>query len=213
MASKKKTVTKAGASRPRSAAKKPLKTSARKAARKSTFTAEVAKARAARPPVATPPDRLRLNEFSAKFGGVFVGRFPGGKGKPDYNLFSPNDPAALALKAAWGEPIRIQGADSDTDGMANTLDMLKAGSPLAKLVRGLKVHGRSDYYIAAPREARMVAAVAPEAFGGAGYRYTSKQGRVWSDDAVVQGFSGGLQDYRRKSDSLEPVLLRREPIQ
>ncbi|WP_411835668.1 DUF1566 domain-containing protein [Pseudomonas chlororaphis subsp. aurantiaca] len=54
------------------------------------------------------------------------------------------------LVGAWGEyGVKIKGADSFTDGLANTEAMSASGSELAKQVRALRIGGHDDWAIPA----------------------------------------------------------------
>ncbi|MCO6057348.1 DUF1566 domain-containing protein [Pseudomonas sp. MOB-449] len=59
-------------------------------------------------------------------------------------------PAAFELKGKWGEyGQEVEGANSYTDGRANTEAMAAAGSELAKQVLALAINGYSDWAIPA----------------------------------------------------------------
>jgi len=51
---------------------------------------------------------------------------------------------------------RVTGADSYFDGMANTMAMAEAGSPLATWARGLDINGHADWYVPSQDELEIV---------------------------------------------------------
>ena len=69
-------------------------------------------------------------------------------GKVYANIVAPK--AEGETEGEWGERgSRIAGADSCFDGLANTIAMAAAGSPIAKWAIGLRIGGHDDWHIPA----------------------------------------------------------------
>ena len=71
-------------------------------------------------------------------------------------LVVPTD-ASCSFEGAWGEYGKtVKGADSASDGRANTQAMADAGSAIAKKALGLSVDGHADFFIPSRREAKLI---------------------------------------------------------
>ena len=111
------------------------------------------------------------------------------------------DPAPTKPKRAIGTyGIDVKGADSDHDGMANTIALAAAGSELCAEILQLEVDGHQDFYLMSRADARLCMANVPELFEKDWY-WTSTQ--YSSHDAWVQDFYDGNQgDSRKESECL-----------
>jgi len=91
---------------------------------------------------------VTIPEIGQPFGGGFfsgITRDPN-TGKRYLNITAG---AAHELKGAWGEYVKIEGADSFTNSRANTEAMAAAGSELAQKVLALEIEGFTDWAIPA----------------------------------------------------------------
>lgn len=91
---------------------------------------------------------VTIPEIGQPFGGGF---FSGITRDPDTGKRYLNITAGAAheLKGAWGEYVKIEGADSFTNSRANTEAMAAAGSELAQKVLALDIGGFTDWAIPA----------------------------------------------------------------
>lgn len=138
-----------------------------------------------------------LGEYWHGQGGVYAGIIRGESGKSDRHVVVPPD--ILMLKTEWGcNGKEITGADNDYYGMPNTIAMAEAGSEVAKKILAFEHEGHNDYYLMAPKEARLCHTNAPELFAKE-WHWTSKQ--YSANGAFLQHFLDGLQDCDGKYDS------------
>lgn len=118
--------------------------------------------------------------------GIMRGPMVKGKRQPDYALIAAITPAVIL---PWGEDgIAVKGADSLTDGLANTQAMLNAKCPPALHVANIEIEGHKDYYLPARAELWAARANAPELFEKA-FHWSSTQVSRYS--AFVQDFEVG----------------------
>lgn len=119
---------------------------------------------------------------------------------------------------------RITGAGSIVDGLANTRDMLAAGSPLAQWAAEKRIAGFDDWYIPSRIEALTIRAnlAAPgavykatdnEGFDTDEWYWTSTQNEFHDASAWLQYFDDGDQYNDHKSDEYRAFVVRRIPIQ
>lgn len=126
-------------------------------------------------------------------GGHNGGLIRGENGQQDYYLIVPAGPGAEFKAIYGGYEHETEGADSASDGLANTRALLADSQehPAAKLASEYTADGHRDYYLAARRELQVLEANVPELFS---------KGRHWSsthfsaDYAYSMGFEGGWQD-------------------
>jgi hypothetical protein len=96
----------------------------------------------------------------------------------------------------------IPGAASDFDGLANTIAMTEAGSPLAQAARALRIDGHDDWYVPARGGQLMQWAnlkpllTGDDAFEAAEYWSSTQYSRY---GAYYQGFGYGGTDFDVKS--------------
>jgi len=123
-------------------------------------------------------------------GGTYAGLIRGEDA--DYHLVVATDEAGK-LKGKWGSyGTKITGADSKTDGFANTQAMADAGSELAKAVQAVEIEGHKDFYLPSLGELSLIHANAPDGFDKE-WHWSSTQ---YSDtSAWVQTFSAGDVNY------------------
>ncbi len=92
----------------------------------------------------------RPDMATIKIGDPFGGGFYSGcyrKGDVTYALISA-DKATGEIGGKWSESSKhVKGAESYSDGMANTLAMAAAGSTLAQWALDLRIGGRDDWHI------------------------------------------------------------------
>lgn len=135
-----------------------------------------------------------------------------GHGMPDYHLIIPVEAAATIIDTHWGEyGKRIKGADSDTDGFANTRAMAEADNELAKRILGLEIAGHADLYLPARHELRACYLNVPELFDADCWWWTSTQSSAYY--AWGQYFDNGNQHTCGESIQGRARAVRRFSIQ
>jgi hypothetical protein len=134
----------------------------------------------------------RIGEYWEGQGGVLVGIGRGYGSAKDHYLILPTDPRiAKGKKRMLGTyGTDVAGADSDHDGMANTIAFAKAGSELCQEILDMEIEGHKDLYLMSRADARLCMANVPELFEKEWY-LTSTQ--YSSDHAWSQGFLNGTQ--------------------
>lgn len=139
--------------------------------------------------------------------GIMRGALVKGVRQPDYALIAAIVPAILL---PWGEYGKeISGANSLTDGLANTQAMFKAKCPPALHIAGIEIEGHKDYYLPARGEMWAARANAPELFDNA-LHWTSTQGS--SIIAFAQGFEDGFGFWNYKNHEFRVRPFRRIPL-
>ncbi len=145
-------------------------------------------------------------------GGVLAGIMRGalvkGKRLPDYALIAAIVPGVSMVWGEYGK--KVAGADSVSDGQANTKAMLKANCPPAAHVASLQIEGHADWYVPARAELLAAWCNVPELFEPKGYHWSSTQGSPV--DAFVQGFEYGLSGWNLKDTSRLVRPFRRIPL-
>lgn len=142
-----------------------------------------------------------------RLGAIMRGNLVDGVRQPDYALIMPKVPA---IKLPWGEYGKsITGADSLTDGLANTQAMLRAKCPPALHIADLVVDNHKDLYLAARAEYWALRANVPELFEKA-IHWTSTQDS--STYAFAQHFEGGNSYWLYKDLEFLVVPVRRIPL-
>jgi hypothetical protein len=165
--------------------KKPV----RKAAKRRIVRKVVPVAKAL-PPVGLP----KLGEVFPGQGGVFAGVIRDEDGT-QRALVVPTD-ASCSFDGAWGEYGKtVKGADSPSDGRANTEAMAAAGSAIAKKALALSVEGHADLYIPSRREIAICEANVAHLFDKT-WHWSSSQSS--SHFAWLQGFTSGYVSYFSK---------------
>lgn len=129
---------------------------------------------------------------------------------------------AHEIEAPWSDSTKaVKGALSIVDGRANTDAMAKAGSALAKTIRGLRLGSFDDWYLPSRMESLLAFAVLLEvkAFGRKGkeafelaWYWTSTQSASHSGYAWYQDFDDGSQDDDRKSSRFLARPVRSIPL-
>lgn len=160
----------------------------------------------AAPAVLTPP---KLGEFWPGQGGILGALMRGEAGQPDHYIIVPTNPAGYVESIAWGERGKdIKGANSDRDGLANTLALMKATSPTpaAEWACGLVIDGFNDFYLPARRELHALVANVPELFLN-GWYWSSTQ--FSANNAWYQYFAHGSQNTWTKDYEYRARAVRR----
>lgn len=149
----------------------------------------------------------RLGDFWPEQAGIRYGEMRGENGEPDYDLILPTDQRAIFKKVAWGVSGKaVPGADSDRDGMANTIAMAEADSELAQKILDIKIGGHKDFFLMARHHARLGYLNVPELIGPEPC-WTSTQ--YSADNAWCQGFDDGHQYTNGKDGELSAFAVRR----
>jgi hypothetical protein len=151
----------------------------------------------------------RLGALWPGQGGRNAGIILGESGLPDYFVVVAD--IKHWPKGTWFPRTRLNDAENEYDGMANTRAMAAAGSELAKQALAVRIDGHKDFYIAARFEQRLVQ-LNRAAPGHTGWAWSSTQTRADDDYAWAQYFDDGDQSTSHKDDELPFVLVRRVPI-
>ncbi|WP_236225351.1 DUF1566 domain-containing protein [Pseudomonas pseudonitroreducens] len=130
-------------------------------------------------------------------GGFNAGLVRSEGGGKDYYLIVAVGPEA-ETKAEWGGyEHKTEGADSASDGRANTRALLADSEdhPAAKWASEFTADGRTDFYLPARRELQIAEANTPELFSK-GYHWSSTQSSAYT--AYSLGFELGWQYHYAK---------------
>jgi hypothetical protein len=144
-------------------------------------------------------------------GGHNAGLVRGENGGRDYYLIVAAGPAAEFRAAYGGYGHETEGADSASDGLANTRALLGDSEehPAAKLASEYTADGHADFYLGSRRENQIAEANVPELFSK-GYHWSSTQRSA--DLAYIMDFEGGWQDSNVKSYERVARPVRRKFI-
>lgn len=144
-----------------------------------------------------------------RLGAIMRGPLVGGIRQPDYAIIVPD----LAAKAiTWGKRGQdVAGAQSQTDGLANTAAMLAAKCPPALHIAALKTaDGHADLYLPARAELQALYANVPELFDKA-WHWSSTQNSSYG--AFIQSFEYGFSSWLIKCNGCRVRAVRRIPLQ
>lgn len=143
-----------------------------------------------------------------RLGAIMRGNIVDGVRQTDYAIIVPDLPS---IKLPWGEyGKQIKGADSLTDGLANTQAMLSAKCPPAMRIQGLVIDGHRDLYLGARAEMWALRANVPELFEKE-WHWTSTQNSGLY--AFVQAFEYGNSHWYDKDLEFRVRPLRRIQLQ
>ena len=144
---------------------------------------------------------------SGRLGGIMRGALVDGVHQPDYALIVPDMPALDMAWGVYGE--EVPGADSLTDGLANTQAMLAKKCAPAVHIAGLVIDSRTDFYLPARGELWALRANVPELFAKAYHWSSSQHSR---DGAVVQDFEYGGSSWNDKDYEFRVRAVRVIPL-
>lgn len=114
--------------------------------------------------------------------------------------------------SVWGTyDQNILGAQSRTDGRANTAAMAAAGCECAVRVLAMEADGHKDLFIPSQAQLQHAYAVAPDLFDKEGYHWSSTQ--VSRSGAFVQDFEYGNSYWDVKGSSRRVRAFRAIPLQ
>ncbi|ETF00696.1 hypothetical protein W822_20165 [Advenella kashmirensis W13003] len=159
----------------------------------------------------TPPVP-KIGEYWHGQGGICAGIMRGHGGKPDYHLILAVDSSAKFDDIKWGGyGTKIDGADDQWDGQANTQAILRANGtfPAAELATTVRCDGHTDFYLPSKRESALLYANLPDQFES-GWHWTSTQVSAYS--AAIQNFLNGSQSNYVKDDEFRVRVVRRLTI-
>jgi hypothetical protein len=143
-------------------------------------------------------------------GGRYVARYFIGA-RPFVLIVSPKDEGEIA-STKWGSTKKnIAGADSYSDGLANTIAMAEAGSELGKWACGLRIDGHDDWHVPSRLQALILFGEVPDQFERDWY-WTSSQVKGNAQYAWFQYVVSGHQHDGRKSYALRARAVRRVAI-
>lgn len=146
-----------------------------------------------------------LASHGGHFGGILRGT--AADGSEDFALIVAEQSAEIE-DATWSEDYTtIAGADSKTDGRANTEAMAAAGLQLAQRIKALDLGGHTDWYLPAAAELRALSATVPELFNQQDYYWSSSQSSRY--DAWCQDFEYGSSTASSKDDEFRARPVRR----
>ena len=154
----------------------------------------------------------RIGAYWPEQGGIRIVEMPGQNGQPSYDLILPIHPDAELGELEYGYyGKKIEGADSDWDGLANTQALVAAGNhPAAEACAALTIEGHSDLYLPARNELAVCYAIAREHFQRDWY-WSSTQSSA--NYAFYQGFYYGGHDTDCKYNGTRVRPVRRLIIQ
>ncbi|MBL7091553.1 DUF1566 domain-containing protein [Acidovorax sp.] len=146
-----------------------------------------------------------LATHGGHFGAILRGA--AADGSEDFALIVAEQSAEIE-DAVWSEDYTtIAGADSKTDGRANTEAMAAAGLQLAQRIQALDLGGHTDWYLPAAAELRALSATVPELFNPQDYYWSSTQYSRYG--AWCQAFECGDSGADRKDDEFRARPVRR----
>lgn len=132
-------------------------------------------------------------------------------GSEDFALIVAEQSAEIE-DATWSDEYKtIEGADSKTDGPANTDAMAAAGLQLAQRIKALDLGGHTDWYLPAAAELRSLSATVPELFNPKDYYWSSSQFSRFS--AWCQAFEYGYSHAYDKDTEFRARPVRRVQLQ
>lgn len=135
-------------------------------------------------------------------GGVYIGIKASPRGEIHHLIAALGKHVLDAQE--WG-PSKIKGANSDFDGLANTIAMARYGSALAKRVRSLNIEGHKDWYVPSKAEGNLLAANAAHLLGSSEYWLSTKsQGAfAWAHD-----MDQGVQHQAHTAQAFRVIPVR-----
>ena len=150
-----------------------------------------------------------LGTHGGHFGAILRGA--AADGSEDFALIVAEQSAEIE-DATWADEYKtIEGADSKTDGPANTAAMAAAGLQLAQRIKALDLGGHTDWYLPAAAELRALSATVPELFNQQDYYWSSTQfSRLI---AWCQDFEYGLSGASGKGNEFRARPVRRIQLQ
>ncbi|WP_228895681.1 DUF1566 domain-containing protein [Acidovorax sp. Leaf73] len=150
-----------------------------------------------------------LASHGGHFGAILRGATA--DGSEDFALIVAEQSAEIE-DATWADEYKtIEGADSKTDGPANTAAMASAGLQLAQRIKALDLGGHTDWYLPAAAELRALSATVPELFNQQDYYWSSTQYSRYY--AWCQDFEYGSSGAFYKDLELRARPVRRIQLQ
>ena len=150
-----------------------------------------------------------LATHGGHFGAILRGA--AADGSEDFALIVAEQSAEIE-DATWADEYKtIEGADSKTDGPANTAAMAAAGLQLAQRIKALDLGGHTDWYLPAAAELRALSATVPELFQQKDWYWSSSQ--CSRNLAWCQYFEYGLSSAFSKGYEFRARPVRRVQLQ
>lgn len=150
-----------------------------------------------------------LASHGGHFGAILRGA--AADGSEDFALIVAEQSAEIE-DATWADEYKtIEGADSKTDGPANTAAMASAGLQLAQRIKALDLGGHTDWYLPAAAELRALSATVPELFNEKDYYWSSTQ--CSRSSAWCQDFEYGFSIALSKGNECRARPVRRVQLQ
>lgn len=159
--------------------------------------------------ITIPPFGTLLPQHGGHFGAIMRGA--AADGSADYVIIVPAPDGAEIKAIAWAtDYAKIKGADSLTDGRANTAAMVAAGLDLGKRMQAMDLHGHTDWYLPAASELRALQASVPESFDKQDWYWSSTQDL--RHDAWIQDFDDGSSSSDGKDNEFRARPVRQIPL-
>ena len=160
--------------------------------------------------ISIPAFGTLLPEHGGYFGAIMRGA--AADGSDDYVIIVPAADGTEIEAIAWAtDYVRIEGADSLTDGRTNTAAMAEAGLDPGKRMRALTLHGHADWYRPAASELRALQASVPELFDKQDWYWSSTQSS--RHGAWMQDFEYGTSNCHGKDNEFRARAVRQIPLQ
>lgn len=157
----------------------------------------------------TPP---AIGTYWPGQGGIYVGIARGADGQGDRHLIAARADASAQRLQFGNYGTRIDDADSERDGAANTRALVAHGEhPAAAACAAYTADGHSDFYLPSRRELALCFANAAETFDAGGYYWSSTQ--YSRSGAFVQGFEGGGSGWYGKDLDCRVRACRGLPLE
>lgn len=150
-------------------------------------------------------DTPAIGQYWPGEGGVYAGIMRGEGGKPDYHLIVATDDLG---KFEWGNyGNTVSGADSASDGAANTQALIEDGDhPAAAACAEYEADGHTDFYLPARRELQVAEANVSDRFEQE-WHWSSTQRSA--NFAFGMHFVDGIQTSHDKGSELRVRPVRR----
>lgn len=150
-----------------------------------------------------------LTAHGGHFGAILRGA--SADGSEDYALIVAEASADIE-DTVWSEDYTtIAGADSKTDGRANTEAMAAAGLQLAQRIKALDLSSHTDWYLPAAAELRALSVTVPELFQQKDWYWSSSQCSrydAWCQDFEYGGSTANSKDLEFRARPVRRVQLQ-----
>lgn len=160
-----------------------------------------------KPSSLTPP---QIGEYWVGQGGLYVGARRGFHTEKQVHLILPIDPRAIFEGVSLGTyDVDVTGATSDSDGLANTQALAKAGSKLCQAALDLEIEGHKDFFLMSRFDARLCHMNLPEQFDKAWYLTSTQASRyyAWGQDFGTGGQYDDIMSFAPRARFVRRLVL------